>query len=263
MLFRLARICAVLISVICIISITACNRGDKLTQGNKDEIDLGQDVTSNKKPEDPIFVDFEKNWRNFISQSPEFALAVIPIKDKTQKEAWQPLILAECVYSPDAAAQVPQVTLTWNEPVAPATPIPIPRRVEQKGEQQPEQKIQEPAKTRFDLTVHYEGFERNQYSTTLSTDKNKRFNLPSNSDLINQPEAVVLSGPSLFPKLMDFRTENLRERDTNREFVKKTLVLRDLSPGLTYTIRVAVLGNNQWIEEKEVVFLTPVCFKGF
>jgi hypothetical protein len=252
--FRSVPSYAVLIVVIALISIAACrrNKTSQRTDGNETKQD--QDVTINPKPQDAIFIDFQKNWRQFISQSPEFTLPVVA-KPPEQKEVWEPLVLAECVFSPDAGTQVPQVTLVWNEPVQ--------VQITAGAKQAAPARTEELAKTRFDLSTNYQGFEKNEYSTTLATDKLKRFNLPSNSELVSHPEAVVQAGPTLFPKLMDFRTESIRERDTNRELVKKTLVLRDLSPGLTYTIRVCVLGDNRWSEEREVVFLTPVCFKGF
>jgi len=255
MLFRTTLLCLLLV---CVVSSASCSRKSRAQRENEEAIKLDQNVTSLTKPKDVIFIDFEKNWRKFIAVSPEFTLPVISLKEPKQKEAWQPLILAECTFSADAGGYVPQVTLVWNEPVPQVTPeIPGAR----KGQQRPEQ--QDTSKVRFDLAVHYQGFEKNQYSTALSTEKQNRFNLPSNSELVSHPEAILLTGPSLFPKLMDFRSENLRERDTNREVVKKTLVLRDLSPGLTYTIRVCVRGENQWSEEKQFVFLTPVCFKEF
>jgi hypothetical protein len=67
----------------------------------------------------------------------------------------------------------------------------------------------------------------------------------------------------LFPKLMDYRTETIQDRDTRREIKKHTVVLRDLSPGLSYTIRLSALGDNRWNEQREFVFLTPVCPKNF
>ena len=73
----------------------------------------------------------------------------------------------------------------------------------------------------------------------------------------------MLTGPSLFPKLMDYRTETFQDRETRREIKKRTLVLRDLSPGLSYTIRLSAPGDSRWDEQKKFVFLTPVCPKEF
>jgi hypothetical protein len=224
-------------------------------QRDKDEtVNLGQNVTNDRKPRDPIFIDFEKNWRQFISQRPELALPVVPLKEGEPKPTWEPVVTSECVNSPDAGGYVPQVTLMWNEPV------------EVVGSPTSKAQQQRPLDTermRFDLSVHYRGFARNFYSTALPADKNKRFNLPSNSDLIKNTEAVLLTGPSLFPKLMDFRSDVLRDVTTNREIKKHTLVLRDLSPGLSYTIRLCTLSENNWREEKEFVFMTPICPKDF
>jgi hypothetical protein len=252
MRFRLTSSFLIFISII---SVIACGRRTQLGQrpDRENVINLNQNVTTDTKPQDAIFLDFQNNWRKFISPSTEFTLPVVPINEK-QKTAWDPIVLSECVYSTDAGSYVPQVTLIWNGPASQTPPSPINRE---------EQGATESSKIRFDLTVQYKGFEKNYYTTALPTEKLKRFNLPSNSELVSHPEAVLLTGPGLFPKLMDFRTEVVKERDTNRDVEKQTLVLRDLSPGLTYTIRLCVRGDKQWTEDREFVFLTPVCPKGF
>jgi hypothetical protein len=251
MRFRLVSSC--LISL-CISSLLSCGRQSASVERTKDQINLDQDVTNNTKPQDPIFVDFEKDWRKFINPSPEMALPVVPIRDQTKKTIWQPLAQAECVFSAAAGGNVPQVTLTWNETAA-QTPGPQTRSQQQART--------EPAKMRFDLALHYKGFERNYYSTALATDKLKRFTLPSNSELIANPDALLVTGPGLFPMLMDFQTEMVKAQGTTQEIPRQTLVLRDLAPGLAYTLRQATLSNNQWHEDKEFSFSTPVCPKDF
>jgi hypothetical protein len=225
-------------------------------QQREETINLGQKVTDDRKPKDPIFIDFEKNWRQFISQRPELALPVIPMKEGEQKQPWDPIITSNCVQSQDAGGFVPQVTISWNEPME---VIAAPGGKAQQQTPPP----QDQGGLRFDLSIHYRGFARNYYSTALSADKDKRFNLPSNSDLAKNTEAVLLTGPSLFPKLIDYRTDVIKDVTNNREIGKHTLVLRDLSPGLSYTIRVCVRGENNWKEEKEVVFMTPICPQNF
>jgi hypothetical protein len=250
----LARLISSCLIFIFLISISACNscRNRSRRSEKENTVDLAQDVTSDRKPKDPIFIDFEKNWRKFISPLPELALPVEPRKEGGPKEAQEPIIQSECVFSPDAGAAVPQVTLSWNESAGQAPPPSVSQTAAAPSE-----------RLRFDLTVHYKGFERNFFTSTLPTEKDKRFNLPSNSALVSQPEAVMLSGPGLFPKLMDYRTETIQDRDTRREIKKHTVVLRDLSPGLSYTIRLSTLGDNRWNEQREFVFLTPVCPKNF
>jgi hypothetical protein len=251
----------------------------------KDKIDLDQTVTTPTKPQDVIFSDFAKNWRKFVNQTPEIMLPVVPLRAEQAKQAWEPVVLSECVFSQDAGGLVPQVTLIWNEPVQVTHPEPAGQQAqpEQKSQQTVQQQkvgpppspnaspeasrtpggtTSEVAGTRFDLAVHAQGFERNFYSSALSVDKQKRFTLPANSALVSQEDAVLLTGPALFPKLADYRVETVRDRDTNRELGKQTLVLTDLSPGLSYTIRVSTRSGNQWTEQKEFVFLTPVCNKG-
>jgi len=257
MIARLISSCLIFLFLILISASGSCrNRANKSDKENT--VNLGQDVTSDRRPKDPIFIDFEHNWRKFISSSPELALPVTPRKEVPPAEAEAPVIQSECVFSSDAGGYVPQVTLIWNEPAGPS-PGPA---VSQTGGQKP----QEPPasdRIRFDLTVQYNGFDRNFYSSLLPTEKGKRFNLPSNSAFINQPEAVMLTGPGLFPKLMDYRTEIIQDRDTHREIRTQTLALRDLSPGLSYTIRVSAPGENRWDEKRKFVFLTPVCSKDF
>lgn len=252
MFFRLISSCFILV---CIASFLSCGRQNaSLPRAEKDGIQLGQDVTNSLKPQDAIFVDFEHNWRKFVSASPELALTVVPIKEPAKRKTWQPIVQADCVFSPDAGGNVPQVTLTWNESPGPG-PTP---QIRSQQQAKPESSA-----VRFDLALHYQGFERNYYSTALSTEKLQRFNLPSNSALISNPDALLLTGPSLFPKLMDFRTEMVTEPNSNLQILRQTLVLRDLAHGLTYTLRMSTLGNKQWNENKEFAFSTPVCPQQF
>jgi hypothetical protein len=260
MLARLIPSCLILICLISIGASNSCRKGNNMAQPqDKDKtVNLGQDVTNDRKPKDPIFIDFENNWRKFISPLPELALPVTPMREGVPREEWQPVIQSECVFSPDAGGYVPQVTLSWNESAGQA---PAPAVSQTQQERPPGPSASD--RIRFDLTVQYKGFDRNFYSSILSTEKDKRFNLPSNSTYVSQPEAMMLTGPSLFPKLMDYRTETFQDRETRREIKKRTLVLRDLSPGLSYTIRLSAPGDSRWDEQKKFVFLTPVCPKEF
>ena len=235
----------------CLMAISACGqRGN--SSGDRESIDLNQTVTAEQKPQDPIFIDFEKNWRQFISTTPELAIPVIP-SEGPPDEAWDPIVVAECVFSPDAGGPVPQVTLTWNEPIAGAPDRPV-------GGQPPDSTS---STTRVDLAVHYNGFARNYYSSVLSTAPLERFRLPSTSALIEDSEAIMLTGPALFPKLMRFSAETIQDRDTARQLRRLTLVLRDLSQGLTYKIRLSRMADGAWHEERQDVFLTPVCPQSF
>jgi hypothetical protein len=224
-------------------STSGCGK-QQVAKKEGDRIDLDQNVASEPKPEDIIFVDFNKNWRQFISKSPELALPVAATETGRKSPAWTPLVNTQCVFSSDAGGLQPQVTLTWNETgSATAENASLVRR--------------------FDLTVFHDGFARNYYSTALATDKLKRFTLASNSALIENPESVLLTGPGLFPKLMDYLNESLQERDTNRPYQRYTLILRDFSQGLTYSVRECHLAKNEWIEDKRTVVLTPVCPNSF
>jgi hypothetical protein len=74
---------------------------------------------------------------------------------------------------------------------------------------------------------------------------------------------VLLTGPGLFPKLMDFKSQTVQDRDTNRQITNYSLVLRDLNHGVTYTIRASQLVGNEWTNERQFAFVTPVCPKSF
>ena len=237
--------------VACILSVACGGQGER-RRGRDGRIALDQEVTVNPKPQDAAFKDFPKTWRELISTSAELALPVLHAEPKPKDEPWAPIVIAQCVFSADAGGLVPQVTLTWNDTIT--------------RDQTPQAQAQRQAdagRLRFDLALHHNGFGRNYYSTILAGETLQRFKLPSNSGLVKDQEAVLLTGPGLFPKLMDYRAETVQEPDTNQQFGKHTLVLRDLSQGLTYTIRVDRPTGNGWSEERRTVFLTPVCPDSF
>lgn len=264
MLFRVILSSLVLV---CLISSSACKRGGpQRTEGGG--ISLDQNVTEPKKPQDPIFIDFQKNWRQFISPRPELALPVIAIPKEQQprSEALQPEVSGKCVFSADAGGFVPQVIVMWNEaPVQVPSPVIgfVLRPVKLQTPQPTPPQAADLSRLRFDLAVHFQGFEKNEFTSTVAIDKEKRFNLPSNSNFISNSDALLLTGPSLFPKVIDFKTETVRERDTNREIPQSTLVMRDLGQGVAYRLRVSTLGQNQWNETRQFVFTTPICPKDF
>jgi hypothetical protein len=125
-----------------------------------------------------------------------------------------------------------------------------------------EEPQEDPPALRFDLAILHDGFARNYYSAALATDKLQRFKLPPTSALITNEEAVLLTGPGLFPKIVDFTVQATQDRETGRAFTLHTLVLRDLSDGLTYTIRIDRASASAWKEAGRYVFLTPVCPRG-
>ena len=231
------RFILLLATFVCAISTTGCRGPGEKKRTDRDGIDLSQTVTRNPRAENGIFKNFKDNWRQFINTSPELAL---PVTVPPNEPVWQPQVASECLFSADAGAVVSQVTVSWNESDDPeAQPI------------------------RLDLALHHNGFGRNYYSTALPSGLPRRFNLPPNSSLIRDPEAVLLTGPGLFPLLMDFKTVKIEDPATHRRFRNRTIVLRDLAPGLTYTIRVCRLGKDEWGEEKRSVFVTPVCPNSF
>ena len=247
---------------VCLLSVGACadQRGCP-GRGPQDSVDAEQFGPPNEiKPADPIFIDFERNWRQMISSAPELALPVVrpprPVAD-----TWDPLFVAECVNSPDAGRPMPQVTLTWNDPIR-SGPDVIQAQRPPVEPTSPEQAAQT-ERLRLDLALHFDGFGRNYYSSALSTAAAQRFNLPSNSGLVQDTAAVMTTGPGLFPKLMSFRAEALQDRDTPQQFVRRTLVLRDLKEALTYRIRLSNFVKDAWNEDRQYVFLTPICPNSF
>jgi hypothetical protein len=222
--------------LLAVIAISGCGHpAGESKRKERDRIDLSQTVTRNPRAESGIFRNFPDNWRQFISSSPELKLPVIV---HSREEVWQPQVSSQCRFSTDSGGVVPEVTLSWNEP-------------DRQGA------------IRFDLALHHDGFGRNYYSTATASSLPKRFNLPPNSALINDPEAVLLTGPGLFPLLMNFKTQTVEDRARQQRVRNQTVGLRELAAGLTYTIRISRLAKHEWIEEKRSVFLTPVCPSSF
>ena len=247
---------------VCLLSIGACadQRGCP-GRDARDSVDADQfGPPTEIKPTDPIFIDFERNWRQLISSAPELALPVVrpprPVED-----TWDPLFVAECVFSPDAGRPMPQVTLTWNDPIRSGPDVIQAQRPPAEATA-PAQAAQT-ERLRLDLALHFDGFGRNYYSSALSTAAAQRFNLPSNSGLVQDTAAVMTTGAGLFPKLMSFRAEALQDRDSPQQFVRRTLVLRDLREALTYRIRLSNFVQDAWNEDRQYVFLTPICPNSF
>jgi hypothetical protein len=236
-----------LLTIVASIAFVGSGCGKRRAKRERPEVKEGVTV----KPEDVLFINFNENWRRLVNTSPQIVLPVV--RTTRQETQWQPVVTPDCVFSPDAGRMMPQITLTWNE-IAAGPPV----NVAALGQAE-----QEGAGIRFDLGLHHDPFTRNYFSSALATDKLKRFTVPSNSPLANDAQAVMLTGPGLFPKLVDYRAVALQERGTNRPFTQHTLVMRDLSQGLTYTIRMSRLATGQWNEEKQFAFLAPVCPNSF
>ena len=259
----------------CVLVTFACGRGERRDRDK----DVTQNVTSDRRPQEKIFVEFDKTWRQFISKAPELALPVLQAEERPEEPRWQPHVVSECVFSADAGRLMPQATLTWNEPVDGGPDVPIlkqqaieatrpggPPTAQQPPAPPPQApgtpqtpEGRQPPQRRFDLSVQHDGFERNYFSTALATEKLQRFKLPANSAFVNDEQAVQQIGPGLFPKLVDFNIQPIQDRDTARRLEQHTLVLRDLSPGRTYTIRLDRRGPNAWSAEGQFSFLTPLC----
>jgi hypothetical protein len=260
-----------LFSIVLVAFMSGC-RG-RSGQQDRDRIELGQNVTVSSKPLDPVFKDFPQTWPQFVSKNPELAAPVTGEAPKQEPTSPQPIIVADCVYSPDAQGYVPQVSLSWDELSGPAaeTPVIAARRLErgterreiarerQENQEKAAERQEETAVRRFDLGLHHDPFGRNLFSSVLSSERLQRFNLPPNSALVNNQEAVLLTGPGLFPKLMDYRATVVRDTDTNRQFLKQTVVLRELSEGISNTMRVSHRVGRDWNTDQQFVFSVPVC----
>ncbi len=249
--------CAGCFSLILCLAFNSACRGKGSRESERNEISLNQNVTVQSKPQDVVFKDFQENWRKFISQSPRLAQPVVG-EVQQREDVPQPIITPQCVYVQSAGGYVPHVTITWN-----SEPPPIILGARAKEANAAAQGEEPAPDLRFDLGLYHDAFPRNHYSSVLSRDVNQRFNLPSNSALVNDAEAVRLTGPGLFPQLLQFRTQLLKEPETNRQVTRNTAVLQELSEGLTYQLRVSRPAGNEWTADQQFVFITPVCPTSF
>jgi hypothetical protein len=147
----------------------ACNRR---ANARRFEREMERNAGKTIPPQDPIFIDFAKNWRQLVSTSPQLAL---PVVANPQQPPWQPQVFSQCVFSPDAGGNVPQVTLTWNESAGGIIEAPRAQKAAQA----------QPAAMRFDVGLHQDAFARNYFSSALAADRLKRFNIPSNAALVS------------------------------------------------------------------------------
>jgi len=198
-----------------------------------------------------VFKDFDQNWRQFVSKSPRLAALVVGTVQRGEA-APEPVITPGCVFSESAKGYVPRIMLSWNE-----APVQV---VNERSARAQEEQVPE---MRIDLGLHHDPFVRNYFSSALSTEVSKRFSLPSNSALLSDPEAVRLTGPGLFPQLMEVRTQLLHDATSNRQFAKNTVVIQELSPGLSYSMRVSRPAGDQWTADQQFVFVSPVCPTSF
>jgi hypothetical protein len=243
--------------VLCVAWSSACRSKPPARTGEQNEINLNQNITVSGRAQDVVFKDFDQNWRKFVSQSPRLAAPVIGTGQR-REAAPEPVITPECIFSESAKGFVPRITISWNEAPAQVVNEPAART----KDSQPAAQEQAPA-MRIDLGLHHDPFARNYFSSALSTEVSNRFSLPSNSALLSDPEAVRLTGPGLFPQLMEFRTQLLHDATTNRQFAKNTVVLQELSPGLSYSMRVSRPSGDQWTADQQFVFVSPVCPTSF
>jgi len=248
------------IVVIAVLALTKCGPKHPFTDDSfqdraDDEIDLDQEVTIREKPTDSLFANFTKFWPTQVSSLPELTLPVIPLDEKgddvDREEPWNPRVSSACVFSEEAGIVVPEVTLTWAEPV----------------------RSERPAR-RSDLTVHYQGFQKNLYTTFYPLEPLNRFNIPGNSEFLNDTAAILLTGTTLFPKVRAYdislaltnqsgATSEAVDDTPSTEYEIYSVTLRDLSPGLSYTIRLCELTGESWDETKSFVFTTPICKNKF
>jgi predicted pyridoxine 5'-phosphate oxidase superfamily flavin-nucleotide-binding protein len=80
---------------------------------------------------------------------------------------------------------------------------------------------------------------------------------------LTDSEAVRLTGPGLFPQLIAVRTQMLHDATSNRQIARNTVVMQELSQGLSYQMRVSRPAGNQWVADQYFVFVSPVCQSSF
>lgn len=248
------------ILIIVFLILTKCGtqspfKDDPFKDRTDNQIDLDQGVTVKAQPTDSLFANFAKFWPTLISTKPELSLPVITLgdDDDDREEPWNPRVSSSCIFSEEAGAVLPEVTLTWAERIGNLERLP----------------------RRSDLTVHYLGFQRNLYSTSYPIEPATRFIIPGNSEFIQDTAAVLLTGTTLFPQVRAFDTkisQNQTSTSTGQsesqesypeEYEIYSVTLKDLSPGLSYTIRLCTFSGKEWHEEKSFVFTTPICKNKF
>jgi hypothetical protein len=215
-------------------------RSRSVVPGPGDKINLTQDVTQRRAPEDSVFRHFETTWQKFIDRKEELTRPVLTSNQKLP-ESWEPVIVTDCVRSPESGDVTPQVELTWQSGAS-----------------------QKPF--RFDIALHYKGFEKDYYTSAFPVAAEKRFSLPSQSKFLQDTAAVLLTGPPLFPRIVSFRAaavttpKDAKSRaGAAASTVRNTLRIQDLGSGLSYRIRMCTFDKAAWTPTKEIVFTTPLC----
>lgn len=255
----------IVIFIIVALVVTKCGTNNPFSDHstndrNDDLIDLDQNVTADAEPKDSLYANFTEFWPTLVSPLAELKLPVRRLDknpdqddDVSQVEPWNPRVSSNCIFSEESGLIAPEITLTWAEPVQNYRENPI----------------------RLDLTVHYQGFERDLYSSIFPIESLNRFNIPGNSEFLNDTPAILLTGMTLFPTLRNYSVEtkpnqaapssqNTTQSVVNQEFALYSVTLKDLSPGLSYTISLCeLLGKEVWEEERTFVFTTPICKNKF
>jgi hypothetical protein len=194
-------------------------------------VQLAQHVTTRRAPRDPAFDDFEAGWRRFVSPAAELAE---PVGNGPQDSIpWTPAIAAECVHSAAAGGEVPMVTLSWREPRSKSEEVAV--------------------VARLDLTVHHRGFERAYFTSVRLGSDQSRLLLPASSALVADLDALLLTGPVIYPAVTSFRREPAEDGD------RVVAALRDLGEGLTYTVRLSLRQDGAWLQSGQAMVLAPVC----
>jgi hypothetical protein len=119
---------------------------------------------------------------------------------------------------------------------------------------------------RFDIALHFQGFEKNYYTTVFPVENLKRFNIPANSQFLLDTAAVLLTGPAMLPKVIDFHQETIQmpsqptlKKQGESVMMKQSLRIIDMGPGLSYRIRLCTFNKESWTPTREVIFTTPIC----
>jgi hypothetical protein len=186
--------------------------------------------------------DFRQNWRTYVSNDPALAQ---PVAIPAATAQWDLLVFSNCATAADGSLDT-EMMLTWNDPAS-GPPGP------------------EATDFRLDLSLFYQGLETNKYASVLASAAPARLMLPSSSALIDDLTDLFTVGAGLFPELTSVTVEGVQDRDSGQLFNRTTVVLRGVSGGLSYTIRLdrPAAGGQGWTEDRRTVFTTPICPTSF
>ena len=234
--------CIVLLAVFATMGCNNKNNRDNRDKVDKDKdrddkVNVDQKITQRFFPTDSIFIDFQRTWPKFISKSVDLIKPVVA----RQQQDWRPVIISDCVMSNSAGKVVPEIEISWSEPVV-------------------QEKI-----VRFDIALQSQAFERNYYTTAYPVEVQQRFVIPGISAYVTDTAAMMLTGPALLPKVTQYSQIAIADQQQpsieggRTQMLRKTLKIQELGFGLSYKIRMCSFNREVWLPTQEIIFTTPIC----